>query len=186
MAPELKDELLAWVADPDNTPFPDAAVASAVAAHFAQWETILNRLVAGFDGWWEIHGPQLEALAEQLETAATQTIGATPMEMKNPHTELTEAAQALKDAQTDDGARVALDRIDPDILGFAWLLRDNDSAGEADRPFISTKRSPVCVEVGEKQVRADTIEWYVATDRGNYGPCDSFADALELAHQVKP
>ena len=73
MAPELKDELLAWVADPDNTPFPDAAVASAVAAHFAQWETILNRLVAGFDGWWEIHGPQLQALAEQLETAATQT-----------------------------------------------------------------------------------------------------------------
>lgn len=129
MAPELKDELLAWVADPDNTPFPDAAVASAVAAHFAQWETILNRLAAGFDGWWEIHGPQLEALAEQLETAATQTIGATPIEMKNPHTELTEAAQALKDAQTDDGARVALDRIDPDI---------------------------------------------------------SFADALELAHQVKP
>ena len=108
------------------------------------------------------------------------------MEMKNPHTELTEAAQALKDAQTDDGARAALDRIDPDILGFAWLLRDNDSAGEADRPFISTKRSPVYVEVGEKQVRADTIEWYVATDRANYGPCDSFADALELAHQVKP
>ena len=71
MTPEQKDELLAWAADPDNAPFPDFDVASAVNAHFAQWETILNGLVKAFAGWWEIHGPELQALAEQLETAAT-------------------------------------------------------------------------------------------------------------------
>lgn len=70
-----KDQLDALSKHLAATPVPDFDVKAALDEHFAVWTTVLNEMVKALAGWWEIHGPQLQALAEQLETAATQTRG---------------------------------------------------------------------------------------------------------------
>lgn len=73
MAPDQRTQLDALAKHLAATPVPDFDVKAALDEHLAQWTTILNGMVKAFAGWWEIHGPQLQALADKLETAATQT-----------------------------------------------------------------------------------------------------------------
>lgn len=73
MTQDQKDQLDALSKHLAATPVPDLDVKAALDEHFALWATALNGVVKALTGWWEIHGPQLQALAEQLETAAAQT-----------------------------------------------------------------------------------------------------------------